>query len=132
MYLHDSAAAARVIPPGARVFVTTGRADLPALRTLRATLLVRVLDADPGPFPLPRGRFVSGTGPFTQIQEQRLLRRLRIDWLLLRDAGGPGGWPKLAAARALGLPVALIRRPAPPPGRLVTSIEEVLTWLAKI
>ncbi|HSG57060.1 MAG TPA: precorrin-6A/cobalt-precorrin-6A reductase, partial [Paracoccaceae bacterium] len=110
--------------------VTTGREDLSALHSLPARVFLRVMQPDPGPCPLRHGRFVSGKGPFTVAQEQRLLRDLRIDWLIVRNAGGPGGWPKLAAARALRLPVALIRRPAPPPGLVVETIAEVMTWIA--
>ncbi|MBS0123937.1 precorrin-6A/cobalt-precorrin-6A reductase [Thetidibacter halocola] len=120
--------AARVIPSGARVLVTLGRAELPRLRGLRACVLARRIGRG-GRFPLRHGRFLPGEGPFTPAQEARLLRRERIDWLIVPDAGGPGGWPKLAAARALGLPVALIDRPRRPDGPSVATVKEALAWL---
>lgn len=120
--------AARVIPRGSRVLVTTGRAVLPDLRALDAYVLARRIGSG-GRFPLRRGRFVPGMGPFSVAQEIALLRKERIDWLLVHDAGGPGGWPKLAAARCLGLPVALLRRPARPAGPRVETVAEALAWL---
>ena len=119
---------AAVIPAGARVFATLGRGLLPELRRLDATVLARVIGEAERPFPLRHGRFIPGDGPFSLDDEIRLLRGLRIDWLVLRNAGGPGGWPKLAAARALGLPVAMVARPARPPGPRVGTVEEALRW----
>lgn len=135
-FVRDAGQGAAILPKGARVFVTTGREDMAVLRSRRGGVFLRVMAPDSGPGagpgPLSHGRYVTGVGPFSVAQERRLLQRLGIDWLMVRDAGGAGGWPKLAAARALGLPVALIRRPAPPPGRVVPTIEEVLTWLRTI
>lgn len=119
---------AAVIPVGARVFATLGRGLLPELRRLDAMVLARVIGEAERPFPLRHGRFTPGDGPFSLDDEIRLLRGLRIDWLVLRNAGGPGGWPKLAAARALGLPVAMVARPARPPGPRVGTVEEALRW----
>ncbi|MFW2542629.1 precorrin-6A/cobalt-precorrin-6A reductase [Primorskyibacter sp. 2E107] len=125
-------AAGHVIPASARVLITLGRAELSALRPLRATALVRRIGPAPTGFPLRRGRYLRSQGPFTVAHEIALLRRNRIDWLLLRNAGGPGGWPKLAAARHLGLPVAMVDRPRRPGGPRVQTIEEALAWLPRL
>lgn len=122
----------RVIPPGARVFATTGRDGLSALRGIRGVVLARVIGGAEAPFPLPRGWFIAGEGPFSVAQEMRLLRRLRIDWLVLRNAGGSGGWPKIEAARRLGLRVAMIARPPRPEGPQVRDVKEAVRWLREI
>ncbi|MBV7393686.1 precorrin-6A/cobalt-precorrin-6A reductase [Mameliella sediminis] len=127
--LRRASDAVRVIPRGARVLVTTGREVLPELRALRAEVLMRRIGNDCAPLPLWRGRMICGAGPFTVADEIRLLRRERIDWLMVHDAGGPGGWPKLAAARALQLPVALVARPRRPGGPRVATVKEALAWL---
>ena len=127
----DVAQVARRVPAAARILTTLGRAELPGLRAFRGEVLARVLAPDPGRFPLRRGRFVVGRGPFTLADEVALLRALRIDWLVLRNAGGSGGWPKLAAARRLGVGVAMVARPARPPGPRVATTEEALAWLAR-
>jgi precorrin-6A/cobalt-precorrin-6A reductase len=129
--LRSAPQAAQVIPRGARVLVTLGRDTLPQLNGLRAQCLVRQLGAPGGNFPLRQGRFLPAKGPFSIAHEIGFLRRERIDWLLLRNAGGQGGWPKLAAARHLGISVALINRPSLPMGPRVTKVEEAETWLKR-
>lgn len=127
--LRDVRQAAWVIPEGARVLVSTGGDALPGLRALRAEVLMRRIGEVWGPLPLRRGRFLAGQGPFTIQDELRLLRKERIDWVLANNAGGTGGWPKLAAARALHLPVAMIDRPRRPGGPRVANVKEALAWL---
>lgn len=122
--------ARQVVTPGARLLVTTGRGFLPELRGIRATVLMRRIGAASGPFPLPRGRWLPGEGPFSIAEEIALLRKERIDWLLLRNAGGQGSWPKLAAARRLGLSVAMVARPDRPDGPRATDIQEAMAWIA--
>ncbi|MGP6085662.1 precorrin-6A/cobalt-precorrin-6A reductase [Antarctobacter jejuensis] len=121
--------AAAVIPRGARVLVTTGREALPGLKALQAHVLMRRIGGETGPFPLKRGRFLGGSGPFTVQHEIRLMRRERVDWLLVHNAGGTGGWPKLQAARQLHLPVAMLARPRRPDGPRVETVTEALRWL---
>ncbi len=122
-------AAAR-IPAGSRVLVTLGRQALSELRALRhAYLLVRQLTDHNDPFPLPHGRFLHGVAPFTETQEIALMRRFRVDAVLTRNAGGPGGWPKIAAARTLGVPVYMVARPRSMAGPLVSSVDDAMNWL---
>jgi precorrin-6A/cobalt-precorrin-6A reductase len=124
-----SLAEARGLPQTARVLITLGRAELTGLKGWRGQALVRRIGPAPETFPLLCGRFIRGQGPFSIAQEIQLMRKERIDWLLVRNAGGQGGWPKLAAARALGLPVAMVARPARPPGPRARSVKEALAWL---
>lgn len=122
--------AAWMIPKGARVLVTLGRPALGELRALRhAHVFVRQLTEHHDPFPLKHGRFLFGDAPFPETQECALMRRLRIDAVLTRNAGGPGGWPKIAAARALGLPVYMVARPPVPFGRVVRSVDAAMQWI---
>ena len=44
------------------------------------------------------------------------------------DASG-GMATKIAAARNVGLPVVMLRRPAPPGGETVATVDAVLAWL---
>lgn len=121
--LRDETAAARHLPRGARVFLATGREGLTRFAALReAYVFTRQLSEHHDPFPLPRGRFLRGASPFSVAGEVALFRRLRIDWLILRNAGGPGGWPKLAAARRLGLRVGMIDRKPLPPAPVVRDV----------
>ncbi|MEK6216697.1 MAG: precorrin-6A/cobalt-precorrin-6A reductase, partial [Boseongicola sp.] len=118
------------IPLGSRVFLATGRRDLDAFRNLvGCQLLCRVKSEEPEDFPLANGRVIYAPGPFTVAGEQARFERETVEWVVTRKSGGDGGWPKLAAARALGLPVALIRRPPLPSVTVVETVEEVLEWV---
>lgn len=129
--VRDAEALPGPMPRGARVFVGLGREALACRDRLAGRyLVVRQLAADGSEWP-GEGHYLPSAAPFTIAEEIETLRGERIDWLLVRNAGGPGGWPKLAAARALGLPVAMLSRPAPMPGVPVAeTVEAALAWLA--
>jgi precorrin-6A/cobalt-precorrin-6A reductase len=122
--------AARHVPPGATVLLATGRQSLGRFAGLAGRrVLLRVIDPPEGPFPWPGGDFLQGRPPFDAAAEEALFRRHRIDWLVAKDSGGEGGRAKLDAARALGLPVLMLRRPPPPPGlRVVADVSAALVW----
>ena len=69
-----------------------------------------------------------GHPPFSVEDEMALFERLKIDWLVLRNAGGERSMSKLIAARHLGLPVAMIDRPAPV-SPSVETVDQALEWL---
>jgi len=68
-------------------------------------------------------------GPFTIKQEIEFLQREGIDCIVAHNAGGQGGWPKLAAARTLKIPVILIARPSISLAPQFRSVESTLNWL---
>ena len=125
------AAAVGAIPADAeRVFLTVGVRSLAPFAT-RPDLwfLVRLVDEPAEPIPLARYCLICARGPFAEADERALLTDHRIDCLVTRASGGEATAAKLAAARALRLPVVMVRRPAPPPGPSVSSVEEALTWI---
>ena len=70
-----------------------------------------------------------GRGPFRIEDDLDLLRSHDIDVLVTKDSGGPTD-AKLDAASELGVPVVMIRRPAPPEGvPVVTDVADVVVWL---
>ena len=75
-------------------------------------LLVRLVEAPPAPLDLPAHTLVIDRGPFAPATEARLMRRHRIDVLVTKASGGEATAAKLVAARSLGLPVLMLRRPA--------------------
>lgn len=120
--------AASLLPRyGRRVFLTIGRQGFDAFASLEDMwFLVRVAEADGGPVPLPDCQIVAARGPFETAAEETLMREHRIDVLVCKASGGNATGGKLAAARALGLPVVMLRRPPPPPGPSAHSVAEAL------
>ncbi|MCT9007847.1 cobalt-precorrin-6A reductase [Streptomyces sp. NPDC054766] len=112
----DSLAEAAALLPelGRRAFLTTGRLGLAAFADLaRIHLLVRSVEAPEPPLP-PGTEVLLARGPFTVDDEKSLLRGHRIDVLVTKDSGGAATVAKLTAARDLGLPVVVVRRPPLP------------------
>ncbi|GAA0572306.1 cobalt-precorrin-6A reductase [Caenispirillum bisanense] len=130
----DTAAEAAAALPGlaTRVLLTLGTADLAPFAALPGiAFVVRMIAAPPQP-PLPGCTVVTGRGPFDAEAETDLLRRHRIDAVVTKASGGGATDAKLVAARALGLPVVMIRRPPPEPGPAVEDVGAVLEWLDRI
>lgn len=127
-------AAAALLPAlGRRVFLTTGRRSLPVFAGL-GDLWFLARSVDPPEPPLPRNlRVLLGRGPFTVEGELGLMREHRVETLVTKDSGGSMTTAKLFAARALGLPVVVVRRPPPPGGvPAVETVEQALTWLEAV
>jgi precorrin-6A/cobalt-precorrin-6A reductase len=126
----DAAAAARLLPAlGRSAFLTLGHGELEAFAGLEGVrLVVRTIEPPAGPPPVA-ARWIHARSPFRLADEVALLERHAIDVLVTKASGGEATYPKLAAARALGRPVIMIRRPPPPPGPLVTSVAAALAWL---
>lgn len=72
--------------------------------------------------------WVQGRGPFDVAGELSLFREHGIDVVVTKNSGGEATVAKLAAARQLGLPVVMIRRPPDPPPPLVATVDAALDW----
>ncbi|MEU4351285.1 cobalt-precorrin-6A reductase [Streptomyces sp. NPDC023838] len=127
--------AAALLPTlGRRVFLTTGRLGLHAFvpqgEAHDLWFLIRSVE-EPDP-PTPHAcQVLLDRGPFTIDGERALLREHRIDVLVTKDSGGPATAAKLTAARELGLPVVVVRRPDPPAGvRTAPDVDTVLALLS--
>ncbi|MGW1810050.1 cobalt-precorrin-6A reductase [Streptomyces sp. NPDC002078] len=125
------AGAAEALPGlGRRVFLSTGRLGLAAFAHLtHLHFVVRSVDPPEPPMP-PDTELVLARGPFTVADETELLRAHRIEVLVTKDSGGEATAAKLTAARELGLPVVVVRRPPLPQGvTAVSDVAGVLEWL---
>lgn len=69
-----------------------------------------------------------GRPPFSVTEETELFERLGVDVLVVKNAGGDASRSKLDAARALGLLVLMIKRPAPPDAAILTTLQEAVAW----
>jgi precorrin-6A/cobalt-precorrin-6A reductase len=128
----DLAGAVAALPERrARVFLAIGRQHLAPFAAKRQhAYTLRFVDAPDDAQPLPDAEIIVSRGPFTREGDLDLMRTRGIEWLVARNAGGIGARAKIEAARALGLPVIMIARPALPDRPRVESVEDVLAWLA--
>ena len=124
--------AAAILPGlGRRVFLTTGRQGLAVFAPLgQLWFLIRCVDPPSGPLP-PTGQVILARGPYHADAEYALLRRHYIDVLVTKNSGGELTAGKLAAARRAGLPVVMIRRPAPPEVPRCADVADAERWLRR-
>jgi precorrin-6A/cobalt-precorrin-6A reductase len=126
---HDDArAAAEAL--GTRPFLTTGRQTLGHYASWTdRDVLVRVVEPLETA-PPSRWTVVEDRGPYAVEGELALLRAHRVDVLLTKDSGGSYTSAKLTAARELGVPVVVVRRPATPAEvPAVSSVDDVVAAL---
>lgn len=128
------AEAAAALPRfGQRIFLSTGRRGIEAFSHLdEHWFLVRLVDMPDVPLPLPKCTIIAARGPFDAADEQRMFEENAIDAIVCKASGGSATAAKLAAARALGLPVLMIRRPSPPPGVGLDSVSAAVAKVATI
>jgi precorrin-6A/cobalt-precorrin-6A reductase len=124
----DSVADAARDLPGSRVFLTTGRQDLGEFASCSQWFLARMVEPPEPPMP-QRIEVLLSRGPFTVDGELSLMRSREIDVLVTKDSGGDMTSAKLEAARRLGIPVVIVRRPPLPPAETVATAREALAWL---
>jgi precorrin-6A/cobalt-precorrin-6A reductase len=137
--------AAAILPSlGTRVFLTTGRQGLAAFAAPRPAslaalwFLIRCVDPPSGAMPANR-EVLLARGPYTPDAERALMRRFDINVLVTKNSGGSLTEGKLAAARDLGIPVVMIRRPAGPDAPsaapevaspvAVSTVAEAVSWV---
>jgi precorrin-6A/cobalt-precorrin-6A reductase len=130
--LVDSLPAAAEAAPllGERAFLTIGVKELAAFAGVEPLwFLIRLVDAPDEAPPLRNYEIVLGRGPFHEMDERELMRDRRIDLVIAKNSGGDATYGKIAAARELGLPVLLLRRPSLPPAETAESIGAAVDWV---
>ena len=117
-----AAVAAALGPVPRRVFLTIGRLQLAAFTPApQHFYLVRTIDPVGPDHGLADAEFITARGPFSLADEEELMRRERMDVLVTKNSGGAASAAKLEAARRIGLPVILVRRPEEAGGALGIS-----------
>ncbi|WP_433271883.1 cobalt-precorrin-6A reductase [Actinosynnema sp. CS-041913] len=120
----DSIAEAAAVVGGRRAFVTTGRQGLGAF----ARGVARTVDPPEDATAL---EIILARGPYTVDGELELMRRHRVEVLVTKDSGGEMTAAKLVAARQLGLPVVVVRRPPAPAAPTVDTVDAAVDWLTR-
>jgi precorrin-6A/cobalt-precorrin-6A reductase len=113
-----------------RVFVALGRNELaPFGDAPQHHYLIRSVDPVEPPLPLPDVSYVTGRGPFSEASDRALLAEHRIVVVIAKNSGGTATYGKIAAARALGIDVIMLRRPPAIDAVAVETIDAVVAWL---
>lgn len=125
--------AARALPDSpSRVFLAIGRQEIGLFADRpEHHYLLRMVDPPKLTVPLPDHEVVLGRGPFSEEDDTALLRDRGIELVVSKNSGGTAARAKLDAARALGLPVIMVDRPAMPARRVAASPAEVMDWLGQ-
>lgn len=124
--------AAKILPDhGTRALIATGRQGLQNFEGLETTwLLVRSIEAPKQTFNIAWGDWIYARGPFSEDNERELIERYDIDVVVCKNSGGTASYGKILAARALGLPVIMVQRPAPQPVEQSASYDDVVQKVA--
>jgi len=112
-----------------RVFLTVGRQEVGVFAGAPQHDYV-VRSIEPVDLPVPRLTALSARGPFAEADEAAFLSEQGIAVLVSKNSGGGATYGKIAAARALGLPVVMVARPAKPACSSVPDVRGALAWLA--
>lgn len=113
------------------VLLTQGRLQLaPFGRAPQHRYVVRAIDPPAEIDALPEHKLILARGPFSLAGELDLMRSERIETLVAKNSGGGATYPKIEAARALGIPVVIVRRPPPPEAEALHDIDLVMGWIA--
>lgn len=124
-------AAAEVLPPSAKVFLTVGRKSLAAF-TARENITGIARMIEPPGAPVPTGwTLLLERPPFEVADEMQLMQLQGISHVVTKNAGGDLTYSKIVAARELSLPVVIIDRPAKPDAPCCPTVQAVVKWLSE-
>jgi precorrin-6A/cobalt-precorrin-6A reductase len=128
--------AAAVLPFGARVLLTTGRKQIEPF-TVRADLsgLIRTIEPPAATLP-PQWLLVQDRPPYGLDSEMAVINTHHITHIVSKNAGSLATVAKIEAARQLGLPVVMVRRPSKPQclhySDVQSLIERQTQWLGSL
>jgi precorrin-6A/cobalt-precorrin-6A reductase len=113
-----------------RVFLAIGRKEVDAfIAAPQHHYLIRSVDPIEPPLNVPSATYIVSRGPFDESAEKALLSQHHIEIIVAKNSGGSATYGKLTAARALGLTVIMLRRPALPDVPAVDNAHRVIAWL---
>lgn len=113
-----------------RVFLTVGRQEAGAFAAApQHAYWARTVEPLGDLLPVPHLTAIEARGPFDADAEAALMRAAGIDILVSKNSGGAATYGKIAAARALAIPVIMVRRPVKPDVPSVTDAAGALRWL---
>jgi precorrin-6A/cobalt-precorrin-6A reductase len=113
-----------------RVFLAIGRQEVGAFATApKHDYLIRSVDPVEPSLNVPHATYIVARGPFSEENERVLLKQHCIEIVVAKNSGGQATYGKIAAARALGVDVIMLRRPSLPKVHSVETMQDAVDWL---
>ena len=113
-------------PAPRRVFLALGRQEVAAFEAApQHHYLIRSVDPVEPKLAVPGADYLLARGPFREADERALLERHSIDVVVSKNSGGAATYGKIAAARALGIEVIMVRRPDLPEVPSAETVDEL-------
>jgi precorrin-6A/cobalt-precorrin-6A reductase len=81
---------------------------------------------------LPNAQYITARPPFGAENELELFKAHKIDYIVSKNSGGKATEGKIIAARKLGVPIIMLRRPERPNAPHVASAQEAMAWLTNL
>ena len=117
-------------PAPRRVLLAVGRKEVAVFaHAPQHHYLIRSVDPVDPPLAVPDTQYIVARGPFAEGDERKLLTEHRIECIVAKNSGGDATYGKIAAARALGLTVVMLRQPALPDVPAVQTVQDAAAWL---
>ncbi|MGT2465657.1 cobalt-precorrin-6A reductase [Mesorhizobium atlanticum] len=114
----------RLGPAPRRVFLAIGRQEAGAFEAApQHRYLIRSVDPVEPKLAVPDARYLLARGPFPEADERALLEKYDVDVIVSKNSGGEATYGKIAAARALGIEVVMVRRPFLPDVPLAETVD---------
>jgi precorrin-6A/cobalt-precorrin-6A reductase len=113
-----------------RVFLAVGRQELaPFITAPQHHYVIRSVDPVEPPLAVPNAHYILARGPFTESEDRAVLESFSINAVVAKNSGGAATYGKIAAARSLGIPVFMFKRPRVPDCPSVATVAEAVAWL---
>jgi precorrin-6A/cobalt-precorrin-6A reductase len=113
-----------------RAFLAIGRKEVGAFAAApQHNYLIRSVDPIDPPLNVPHAVYLVARGPFSEADERALLKQHRIECVVAKNSGGNATYGKIAAARALGIDVIMLRRPTLPEVPAVETAQDAVRRL---
>ncbi|TIT87894.1 MAG: cobalt-precorrin-6A reductase, partial [Mesorhizobium sp.] len=109
-----------------RVFLAIGRQEAGVFEAApQHRYLIRSVDPVEPELAVLDAAYLLARGPFPEADERALLEKYGIDAVVSKNSGGDATYGKIAAARALGIEVIIVRRPPLPDIRSAETVDQL-------